>query len=76
MQYCVKLTLFLFGFQNVVIQLVETQMTTNMNAQGIIMDGFPRDMEQVKDFEEKVVYLYSTNTHELLAPLLRNNTVH
>ncbi|BES89274.1 Adenylate kinase [Nesidiocoris tenuis] len=37
----------------VVLPLVETQMTTNMNAQGIIMDGFPRDMEQVKDFEEK-----------------------
>ncbi|CAH1396663.1 unnamed protein product [Nezara viridula] len=39
--------------QNIVIQLVETQMTTNMNAQGILMEGFPRDMEQVKDFEEK-----------------------
>ncbi|KAK9510041.1 hypothetical protein O3M35_004914 [Rhynocoris fuscipes] len=39
--------------QAVVLQLVETQMTTNMNAQGIIMDGFPRDMEQVKDFEDK-----------------------
>ncbi|XP_073987674.1 adenylate kinase isoenzyme 5 [Rhodnius prolixus] len=39
--------------QAVVLQLVETQMTTNMNAQGILMDGFPRDMEQVKDFEDK-----------------------
>jgi hypothetical protein len=29
-------------------------MTTNMSAQGILMDGFPRDMNQVYDFESKV----------------------
>ncbi|XP_014253502.1 adenylate kinase isoenzyme 5 isoform X2 [Cimex lectularius] len=39
--------------QAVALQLVESQMTTNMNAQGIIMDGYPRNMEQVKHFEEK-----------------------
>jgi len=36
------------------LQLVESQMTTNMAAQGILMDGFPRDMTQVHEFESKV----------------------
>lgn len=36
------------------MQLVETQMNTNMNAQGILMDGFPRDIDQVHQFEDKV----------------------
>jgi adenylate kinase family enzyme len=40
--------------QTFVLQLVESQMTTNMSAQGILMDGFPRDMNQVYDFENKV----------------------
>jgi adenylate kinase family enzyme len=39
--------------QTFVLQLVESQMTTNMSAQGILMDGFPRDMKQVYDFESK-----------------------
>ncbi|KDR22222.1 hypothetical protein L798_01828, partial [Zootermopsis nevadensis] len=39
--------------QTFVLQLVESQMTTNMSAQGILMDGFPRDMNQVYDFESK-----------------------
>ncbi|XP_069690528.1 adenylate kinase isoenzyme 5 isoform X2 [Periplaneta americana] len=39
--------------QTIVLQLVESQMTTNMSAQGILMDGFPRDMNQVYEFENK-----------------------
>ncbi|KAJ9587875.1 hypothetical protein L9F63_018687, partial [Diploptera punctata] len=39
--------------QTYVLQLVESQMTTNMSAQGILMDGFPRDMNQVYEFENK-----------------------
>lgn len=43
-----------FYFQTYVLQLVETEMNTNMSAQGILMDGFPRDMAQVHEFESKV----------------------
>ncbi|XP_049831409.1 uncharacterized protein LOC126272536 isoform X2 [Schistocerca gregaria] len=39
--------------QMYVLQLVESQMRTHMSAQGIIMDGFPRDMKQVHEFESK-----------------------
>nr|CAD7412452.1 unnamed protein product [Timema cristinae] len=39
--------------QTFVLQLVESQMRTNMSAQGILMDGFPRDMNQVSEFETK-----------------------
>ncbi|PSN48579.1 hypothetical protein C0J52_14666, partial [Blattella germanica] len=39
--------------QTYVLQLVESQMSTNMSAQGILMDGFPRDMNQVYEFENK-----------------------
>ncbi|KAL0274363.1 UNVERIFIED_CONTAM: hypothetical protein PYX00_006810 [Menopon gallinae] len=39
--------------QTYVLQLVETEMNTNMSAQGILMDGFPRDMAQVHEFESK-----------------------
>lgn len=41
-------------FQAYVLQLVETEMITNKGAQGILMDGFPRDMAQVHEFESKV----------------------
>ncbi|GLH10681.1 Uncharacterized protein GBIM_15597 [Gryllus bimaculatus] len=39
--------------QTYVLQLVESQMRTNMSAQGVLMDGFPRDLAQVHDFENK-----------------------
>ncbi|KAG8334577.1 hypothetical protein J6590_087066 [Homalodisca vitripennis] len=39
--------------QDVVLQLVETQLNTNMNVQGILLDGFPRDINQVHKFEDK-----------------------
>ncbi|XP_063233560.1 adenylate kinase isoenzyme 5 [Bacillus rossius redtenbacheri] len=39
--------------QTCVLQLVESQMRTNMSAQGILMDGFPRDINQVTEFENK-----------------------
>lgn len=48
--------------QNVVLQLVETQILTNMNAQGILIDGFPRDVTQVHKFEEKVSHDTSINS--------------
>lgn len=40
--------------QDIVMQLVETQLNTHMNAQGILLDGFPRDIDQVHSFEDKV----------------------
>ena len=46
-----------FFIQNIILQLVETQMNTNMSAIGILMDGFPRDMDQVQGFEEKVSFI-------------------
>ncbi|XP_054283474.1 uncharacterized protein LOC129000537 [Macrosteles quadrilineatus] len=39
--------------QDPVLQLVETHLNTNMNAQGILIDGFPRDIDQVRYFEDK-----------------------
>lgn len=45
--------------QDIVMQLVETQLNTHMNAQGILLDGFPRDIDQVHSFEDKVSGNYS-----------------
>ncbi|XP_052132426.1 adenylate kinase, partial [Frankliniella occidentalis] len=36
-----------------VIQLLESALNANARAQGIIVDGFPRDMSQVLDFESR-----------------------
>lgn len=34
--------------------LIETQLMLLSDKKGIIIDGYPRDIKQVKDFEEKV----------------------
>ena len=41
------------------MQLVESQLNANVRATGIIMDGFPRDLNQVLDFESKVSRAHS-----------------
>lgn len=39
---------------DLVNKFVENQMEQNLQAKGIILDGFPRDMDQALDFEIKV----------------------
>lgn len=39
---------------NIIMKIVETHMAANLNAPGIILDGFPRDMTQAGEFEAKV----------------------
>lgn len=39
---------------DIVLKVVEAQMNANLSASGIIMDGYPRDMTQVTEFEAKV----------------------
>lgn len=38
----------------IVMKIVESHMAANITAIGVILDGFPRDMNQVTAFEEKV----------------------
>lgn len=40
--------------QEIVMKYVESNITDNMDKDGIILDGFPRDMAQVTEFETKV----------------------
>jgi len=35
-------------------RLIETQLKLSINKKGVIIDGYPRDMEQVKYFQNKV----------------------
>lgn len=39
---------------NIVMKTVESHMAANINAPGIILDGFPRDMTQAGEFEARV----------------------
>ncbi|XP_044590009.1 adenylate kinase isoenzyme 5 isoform X2 [Cotesia glomerata] len=39
--------------QDVVMQLVEQQVLLNRDHDGIVIDGFPRDLNQVQEFESK-----------------------
>ncbi|KAJ8978768.1 hypothetical protein NQ317_017492 [Molorchus minor] len=39
--------------QDIVMRYVESHMADNMDKEGIILDGFPRDMVQVSEFETK-----------------------
>ena len=40
--------------QDIVMQVVEQQVLLNRDTDGIIIDGFPRDINQVDEFENKV----------------------
>lgn len=40
--------------QSVVMKYIESHITDNMNKEGIILDGFPRDMGQAMEFEARV----------------------
>lgn len=41
-----------------VMKYVEANISMNLMAPGIILDGFPRDMQQVTEFEAKVRRLF------------------
>lgn len=42
--------------KDVVMQIIEQQVLLNRDADGIIIEGFPKDMDQVEAFENKVMY--------------------
>lgn len=41
--------------QDIVMQLVEQQVLLNRDTDGIILSGFPRNFDQVDEFENKVL---------------------
>lgn len=42
--------------QDIVMKFVESHIADNMDKEGIVLDGFPRDMSQVAEFETKVSF--------------------
>lgn len=40
--------------QEIVMKYVESHIADNMDKVGLILDGFPRNMSQVTEFENKV----------------------
>ena len=45
---------YLYSFQRVILELLRVAMVGNPNTKGFIVDGFPREMEQGKEFENEV----------------------
>lgn len=43
-------------------KLIETSLLQMMDKKGVVIDGYPRDMNQVRFFEEKVTINYNSNT--------------
>lgn len=41
--------------QDIVMQLVEQQIILNRDTDGIVIDGYPRDLNQIHEFEDKVI---------------------
>lgn len=39
---------------DIVMKLVEQQILLNRDSDGIVMDGYPRDLNQVQEFQTKV----------------------
>lgn len=42
---------------DIVMQVIEQQVLMNRDTDGIIMNGFPRDLNQLQEFQSKVSYL-------------------
>lgn len=40
---------------DIVMQIVEQQIMLNRDVDGIVIDGYPRDLSQVQEFENKVI---------------------
>lgn len=45
-------------------RLIEAQLLQFADRQGVLVDGLPRDMQQVKDFEDKVYSILCTYFRE------------
>ena len=46
--------MYLGTFQRVILELLRVAMVGIPNTKGFIVDGFPREMEQGKEFENEV----------------------
>lgn len=49
-----------FFFQRIVLELLRVAMVGIPNTKGFIVDGFPRELEQGKEFENEVFVLLMT----------------
>jgi len=49
-------TIYLGTFQRVILELLRVAMVGIPNTKGFIVDGFPREMEQGKEFENEVSF--------------------
>lgn len=47
-------------FQRIVLELLRVAMVGIPNTKGFIVDGFPRELEQGKEFENEVFVLLMT----------------
>ena len=47
-------------FQRIVLELLRVAMVGVPNTKGFIVDGFPRELEQGKEFENEVFVLLMT----------------
>lgn len=47
-------------FQRIVLELLRVAMVGIPNTKGFIVDGFPRELEQGKEFENEVFFLLMT----------------
>ena len=43
---------------DIVLQIIEDEIWKNQDSDGIVIDGYPRDSQQVEEFEERVIYCY------------------
>lgn len=49
--------------QDIVMQVVEQQIILNRDTDGIVIDGYPRDLNQVHEFEDKVIWDKTNHIH-------------
>lgn len=49
-----------YFFQRIVLELLRVAMVGIPNTKGFIVDGFPRELEQGKEFENEVFVLLMT----------------
>ena len=47
-----------FGSQRTIVKLLKSAMEEARSSQGFLVDGFPREMDQVRIFEEEVTAVH------------------
>lgn len=52
-----KYFFFFFLFQETINETLDNAMLHNINAKGVILEGYPRDLKQLHEFEEKVIII-------------------